>query len=219
MNVLVLCDDYWHPARTVKEGLAPLSEAGFRFHFIEDAGAWSAAAMTEFPVVLLAKSNNVSATDTSEWMTEDKEIAFVQYVDNGGGLLVVHSGSAGYAATPALRGLIGGVFDHHPPQCQVTIIPDAGHPLSAGIDGFQVLDEHYHMLYDAAGDAGTTTLAVSQSQHGSQPAGWTRTAGAGRICVLTPGHNLEVWLHPCFQILLKNALQWCAGTTPSEARQ
>lgn len=31
-----------------------------------------------------------------------------------------------------------------------------------------------------------------------------------RVCVLTPGHNLEVWLHPGFQALLRHALNWCA---------
>jgi hypothetical protein len=28
--------------------------------------------------------------------------------------------------------------------------------------------------------------------------------------VLTPGHNLEVWLHPDFQKLLHNGLTWLA---------
>jgi len=29
--------------------------------------------------------------------------------------------------------------------------------------------------------------------------------------MLTPGHNVEVWLHPSFQTLLDNALRWCAA--------
>jgi uncharacterized protein len=28
---------------------------------------------------------------------------------------------------------------------------------------------------------------------------------------LTPGHNLEVWLHPSYQALLLNTLRWCGG--------
>jgi type 1 glutamine amidotransferase len=47
------------------------------------------------------------------------------------------------------------------------------------------------------------------SEHGSQPGGWTRTEGAGRVCVLCPGHNVEVWLHSAYQVLLGNALRWC----------
>jgi type 1 glutamine amidotransferase len=50
---------------------------------------------------------------------------------------------------------------------------------------------------------------ISRSEHDEQPAGWRRTDGAGRVAVLTPGHNLEVWLHPSYQKLILNALRWC----------
>jgi type 1 glutamine amidotransferase len=51
---------------------------------------------------------------------------------------------------------------------------------------------------------------TTTSEHGTQPGGWTRTEGEGRVCVLTPGHNLEVWLQPSFQALLLNTLRWCS---------
>lgn len=210
MNVLVLCDDYWHPARTPKAGLAPLAGSGFKFDFIDNAGDWSAAQMAAYPVVLFTKSNNVSASDKTEWMTDDVQQAFVDYVCNGGGLLVVHSGTAGYRETPVLRRLMGGIFIHHPEQCPVTVEPVQGHPLTEGSEPFTLKDEHYHMEFDAP-DADLFLTTVSE--HGTQPAGWTRTEGQGRICVLTPGHNVEVWLHPSYQVLLKNSLQWCASTS------
>ena len=51
---------------------------------------------------------------------------------------------------------------------------------------------------------------VRPAAHGTQPGGWTRQEGAGRVAVLTPGHNVEVWLHPSYQTLIGNALRWCA---------
>jgi type 1 glutamine amidotransferase len=208
MNVLVLCDDYWHPARTPRAGLAPLAGAGFAFDFIEHAADWSAARMAGYPVVLLTKSNNVSAADKTPWMTDDVQQAFVDYVHAGGGLLAVHSGTADYQETPALRRLLGGVFSHHPKQCPVTVEPLAGHPLAAGVEAFTVQDEHYFMDID---DPGIDLFLTASSQHGVQPAGWARREGDGRVAVLTPGHNLEVWLEPAYQTLLHNALRWCAG--------
>jgi type 1 glutamine amidotransferase len=59
-------------------------------------------------------------------------------------------------------------------------------------------------------DAQADVFLRSHSKHGVQPAGWTRIEGEGRVCVLTPGHNLEVWRHPEFQKLLLNALRWAA---------
>jgi type 1 glutamine amidotransferase len=58
-------------------------------------------------------------------------------------------------------------------------------------------------------DAQADVFLAARSEHGVQPGGWTRTEGSGRVCVLTPGHNLEVWLHPAYQALILNGLQWC----------
>jgi uncharacterized protein len=60
----------------------------------------------------------------------------------------------------------------------------------------------------ALDDPQAEVFLTTTSEHGSQPGGWLRTQGAGRVCVLTPGHNLPVWQHPSFQALLGNALDW-----------
>jgi type 1 glutamine amidotransferase len=61
----------------------------------------------------------------------------------------------------------------------------------------------------ALDDARADVFATTTSEHGEQPGVWRRTEGRGRVAVLTPGHNLEVWLHPSFQALLSNCLRWC----------
>jgi type 1 glutamine amidotransferase len=132
-----------------------------------------------------------------------------EHLHKGNGLLVLHSGTAGYDQMPVMRRLVGGVFTHHPEQCLVTVEPVAGHPLSAGSGPFTLRDEHYFMTLD---DPHADVFARTKSEHGEQPGGWTRLEGSGRVAALTPGHNVEVWLHPSFQALLRNALRWCAGT-------
>jgi type 1 glutamine amidotransferase len=205
MRILVLCDDRWHPASTPRRGLEPLSSE-FTFDFIENADEWSAARMADYPVVILTKSNDTTATDHHPWMTDAAQAAFRDYVRAGNGLLVIHSGSASYNDKPVLRALLGGVFMHHPPQCQVTIAPQANHPLTVGSEAFTIKDEHYFMDLD---DTQADVFLTTTSEHGAQPGGWTRHEGAGRVCMLTPGHNVEVWLHPSCQTLIRNALRWC----------
>jgi hypothetical protein len=208
MQTLVLCDDFWHPARTPREGLLALGQHGNQFDFVENAGDWSADRMGKYPLVILTKSNNISAADPRPWMTEQIESAFVEYVRSGHGLLVIHSGAAGYADTPTLRKLMGGVFVQHPPQCAVTVCPDerVTSPITTGIKPFTVTDEHYHMAFD---DSQAEVFIQTVSEHGAQPGGWTRAESEGRVCMLTPGHNLDVWLQPGFQSLLMNAMLWC----------
>src|SRR3954454_9445800 len=129
MRTLVICDDYWHPARTARAGLGALQNGGFEFDWVEHAGEWSAERMAEYPLVVLTKANNISATDQQPWVTEAVEQAFFDYVPAGRAVRRIHSGTAGYAQMPVLRGLLGGVFISHPPQCLVTVEPRATHPL------------------------------------------------------------------------------------------
>jgi type 1 glutamine amidotransferase len=206
MRTLVLCDDYWHPARTPRAGLGALQASGFEFDWIEHAGEWSAERMAEYPLVLLTKANNISAADQQPWVTQAVEQAFLEHVRKGNGLLAIHSGTAGYLEAPILRSLLGGVFVSHPPQCMVTIEPHASHQLTTGSASFTIKDEHYHMALD---DPQADVFLTTASEHGTQPGGWTRREGAGRVAVLTPGHNVEVWLHPDYQALIGNALRWC----------
>jgi type 1 glutamine amidotransferase len=163
--------------------------------------------MATYPVAIFTKSNNISATDQGGWVDEGVQQAFMNYICQGGGLLVVHSGTAGYREMPLLRGLMGGSFVTHPPQCPVTVEPRPGHPLTVGSAPFTLKDEHYFMTLD---DAEADLFLTTTSEHGTRAGGWTRVECAGRVCVLTPGHNLEVWLHPSFQSLLRNGLRWCA---------
>lgn len=212
MRVLVFCDDTFHPAATVRAGLAPLATGhGSEFDWVEDATGWPPSALGAYPVVLLAKSNVRSSADKTPWLTGAMEGIFRDHVARGGGLVVVHSGTASYKDVAPVRAVTGGTFLSHPPQCAVTLQPRVGHPLTAGVvEAFTVFDEHYQMALD---DPGAEVFLHSHSGHGVQPAGWIRRDGPGRVCVLTPGHNPGVWLHPSFQQLLGNALRWVVPST------
>ncbi len=206
MRTLVICDDYWHPASTPRAGLDALGDCGFEFEWLESTHNWPPENLFDYPLVIFTKSDNVSAADQTSWVSDEVQETFVSYVRAGNGLLVVHSGTV-YAQLPVMRRLIGGVFIEHPKQCPVTVEPKSGHLLTAGSFPFTVVDEHYMMAFD---EEGTDLFMTTKSEHGTQPGGWTRSEGQGRVCVLTPGHNAEVWQHPSFQTLLRNAMRWCS---------
>jgi type 1 glutamine amidotransferase len=208
MRALVLCDDYWHPASTPRAGLQILRDCDFEFDWVENTKEWSPDSLYDYPLVVFTKSDNVTAADQSSWVSDAVQEAFVSYVCAGNGLLVVHSGTV-YKDVPVMRRLIGGAFLDHPKQCPVTIEPKSGHLLTAGSSSFTAVDEHYMMAFD---DENADVFMTTTSEHGSQPGGWTRREGAGRVCVLTPGHNVEVWQHPSYLVLLCNAMRWCTDT-------
>lgn len=212
MRVSVLCDDRWHPADIVMQGLKALERDNVDYDFILDAGAWSEEQMTYYPVTILAKSNCRSAVDSSTWLTKEVQRAFLYYVEQGGSLLVVHSGTVGYRNEPVFRGLVGGVFIHHPPSCEVVLQWGGISPvrLNSSPGPVTLFDEHYFVELD---DPQANVFMTSESVHGKQPAGWTRLHGKGKVCVITPGHYEEVWANPFYRDILVDALNWCAGTS------
>ncbi|MEC0370188.1 ThuA domain-containing protein [Paenibacillus chibensis] len=211
MRVLVLCDDNWHPAQIVQEGLEPLRQHGFEFDYVLDTGSDFQLGLEnrlrEYPLLVLAKSNRVSAEAEEPWITPQAAKELQSYVSEGGGLLVLHSGTVGYKDSAVMRDLVGGVFTHHPEQCPVAVEPVPSHPITRNIPAFDIKDEHYFM--DMTGHRDLDVFLTTSSEYGQQPGGWTREQGAGRVCVLTPGHHAEVWKHPAVQQLLRQSLEWC----------
>ena len=208
MKILVLCGDAWHPPEIPRKGLDSLAGTEITFDWIEDARDWTPEIMTAYPLVILTKSDNVSVRDKTSWMTDAVQAAFTDYVSKGNGLLAIHSGTAEYDQKPIIRGLLGGVFLHHPEQCPVTISPRPGHPLCAGVTPFTIKDEHYFMALD---DSQADVFMTTSSVIGEQPGAWRRKVGNGRVAVLTPGHHLDVWQHPSYQALMTNTIRWCSN--------
>jgi transposase-like protein len=191
MRTLVLCDDAAHPASLTRDGLGGLGECGYEFVWQEDPSEWSAEEMNGYPLVIVSKANNRSQTDSTPWATEAIGRAFVNYVAQGNSILFLHSGTAGYENAPSLCQLMGGIFTGHPAQCPVTVEPRAGHPLTVGSAAFTGKDEHYQM---AMNDPNVDHFLNTTSEHGTQPGGWTRSEGKGRVCVFTPTHTVWYYL-------------------------
>ena len=225
MKVLIICDDYWHPGQVVIDGVEPLKKLGFEFDIIQNANDFSKDMLAQYPVVLLSKCDEVSQTDRQPWKTEAVQKAFIDYVENGGGLLAVHTATVAGENTEALDKLIGCRFVSHPNHCPVTVQPVKPHPVTEGVEMFCEKDEHYRLqiispdtdiLLASYSPAQGEESKYKEDPYNNAPAavlaaGYVRTQGAGRVCVLTPGHFIEVWHNAQFQKLIENALHWTSG--------
>jgi len=208
MRILLLCNDFFHPGDIPTNGMSPLNGKGFEIDVISDASGFDPSVLTGYSVVVVSKCDNVSQTDKSGWKTEAVQQAFVDYVENGGGVVFSHSGTVAGENTDLMDRLSGCRFAHHPDQCPVTVSPLKPHPITEGVDTFTEVDEHYH-LEILTNDI--DVLAACYAPECVLPAAFVRTQGKGRVCVLTPGHNPQVWANPSFQRMLENALRWCGG--------
>jgi type 1 glutamine amidotransferase len=213
-----------HPRQVPIDGVAPLEELGFQFDTITNANDFSPDTLKDYSAVLLCTCDEVSREDRQPWKTEAVQKAFVDYVEQGGGILAVHSGIVGGKNTETLDKLIGCRFIGHPNNCPVTVQPVKPHPVTSGVGMFCETDEHYRIEIIAPdADVLAASYSPPQGEEGKYQedpyfntpaavcaAGFVRTQGKGRVCVLTPGHILPVWSNAQFQKLLENALRWTA---------
>ncbi len=146
-------------------------------------------------------------------------------VAGGAGLVGWHGGIADSFrdSAPYLQ-LVGGQFVAHPGMTSATgehvvDVPHAiefsgaEHPITRGLDDFELETEQYWVLADGYSTVlATTTLASREGDPWSRPvvspAVWTREWGQGRVAVVTPGHSLEVLRHPTVRTLIERSVSW-----------
>lgn len=215
MKVLVICDDFWHPGEIIARGLKPLEMKGYELDVVMNVRDMLTNEMIrEYDVIVNAKSNVFSPSNKAPWFEEGLTAVmpndFRAYIEEGHGFIALHAGNCFSRQSQAdMAAITGNDFIGHPPQCDITMEMVGDHPITKGVGTFVVRDEHYRIDVHAE-DIDLFMTSTSDSEAGTQKAGYTREMGKGRFCCLTPGHNCAVLLHPEFQKLMQNALDWCA---------
>lgn len=214
VNVLLLCDDVWHPVEVIKRGLEDVQDKEFHFDIVCTAkDILTPEFISQYPVIMNCKGNSISAANREPWfedgVTEVGIDEFADYVKAGGGFLSVHAGNTAQRTSPnniKYIDFVGNCFVKHPPRCEVKYTVEKEHPITEGVADFALRDEHYE-LAELADDIDIFLKSTSE-KGGTQVAGYTRELGKGKICVLTPGHTLWVWQNENFRKLLFNAIRW-----------
>lgn len=158
-------------------------------------------------------------------------------VEAGTGMVGWHGGIVdSYRESTDYLILVGGQFAAHPARHPtepartdnsfdvvhtVEFLPEAAdHPITAGLEAFELCTEQYWVLTDDYVDVlATTTQAVREGdpwqREVTSPAVWTRQWGKGRIVVCTPGHDVDVVQHPTVRTIIERGMLWAAQGAPS----
>lgn len=157
----------------------------------------------------------------------DAEV-LANHVTQGGGLLALHTAVICFDAQPAWHELLGAAWNwtrsSHPPLGDVSVsITDTGrdHAITAGVDGFHLIDEIYRFL-DEVDDV--EPLLTASPDDRSQPAIrhpvlWARSVGRGRVVTDLLGHGVESLANPTHRRILQRAAQWAAGREQPEGQE
>ncbi len=197
----------FHPHQAEGELLARIlaADGKFEIDITSDLDALASLPGGRYAVVV------INATRGPDELTGDREQGLLDFVQNGGGIVGVHSAADSFRNSRPYLEMLGCQFLHHPEfhDFRVSII-NREHYLTLRMpDTFTISDEMYHLQNL---DPGKVTLLAQTPWQGKQmPMAYTRKYGNGRVVYLANGHDLRAWRHPEFQKLLVRAIAWSAG--------
>ena len=150
---------------------------------------------------------------------------FLDYVRDGGGLVVIHFGIAGNQHWPEFKELMGGVFFGHPWNEEIGVtVEDPQSPLVAAFGGkdFRVTDEIYEYgppfergkirvlmsLDPARTNMGVRWINRKDDDH---VLSWVKSYGKGRIFNTSFGHRMEIYTDPRTMQFYLDGIQFATG--------
>lgn len=138
-------------------------------------------------------------------LTADQEAGLFDFVSGGKGLVGIH-GTGWWIGGRAVD-LIGGHANWHPPGSTFTVnIENPEHPVTQGIEDFEVDDEIYMSAYDPA----IHILASAQWSDRAHPMVWVKSYGKGRVFYTTLGHSADTFTRPTMLKLMEQGVRWAA---------
>lgn len=211
-HALALIGDRYHSPVYIRDGLSrALVAENIPVTFIEEVTALNAEALREYQLLIILRDgmNWPDGYDKKAhiWMTDAQQQAIWDFVEGGGGFLALHNAQGLYPPGGLYYKLFGGDYGGHPKPYVFTVrIEDKNHPITAGVEDFEIFDEQHMCKYYL--DREHLLLRAIARDNTASPYGWWRELGKGRFCYLAPGHTLEVLNHPMMQRLMRNAANW-----------
>jgi type 1 glutamine amidotransferase len=153
-------------------------------------------------------------------ITPEQEKYFADCIRSGKPLVVLHHSICAYDDWPEYINIIGGKYFHKPTvvngkeyaACSYihdlhfkVKIADRKHPVTAGVDDFDIFDETYKGFYVAPD---VTPLLTTDEPSSTKVIGWAKTYGKAKVVTLQSGHDVPTFENPSYRRLLRQAIEW-----------
>ncbi len=212
-QALALIGDRYHSPVYIRDNLIQaLVRENIPVTFIENVEELNAQNLERYQLLIILRDGmnwpNGYDKPPVKWMTDAQQQAIWDFVvEKGKGFLALHNAQAIYPPGGLYYKLLGGDFGGHPKPYTYTVrIENKDHPVTAGVEDFQIFDEQHTVKYFL--DREHLLLRSIAPDNLASEAGWWREEGKGRFCYLAPGHTPEALGHPMMQRLIRNAVNW-----------
>jgi len=181
----------------------------------EDARVLASPELKEYDVILLNYMNWENPGPGKE-----AQEGLRKAVEAGTGLVMVHFSCGAFQDWPEFVKVAGRVWDpklrpHDPLGSFKVEIRDKTHPVTAGMEDFETVDELYTCL---TGDAAIKVLASARSMvdHKDYPMAFAFEYGKGKVFQSVLGHDVKALEPEAVRKLFRRACAWAAGLEPNE---
>ncbi|MEX1184361.1 MAG: PVC-type heme-binding CxxCH protein [Gemmatimonadota bacterium] len=201
VQVLFLGGDGHHvPEQRAKDARPILAYNGIDLFYTDDAADLNTAELAKYHALVFY--NNQPRIE------DDELAALTDFIENGGGLVVLHSASASFQNSEEFIRLVGAAFKSHGTGTFSVTRTQPNHAVVAGVPSFESWEETYvHTKHNPD----RTVLEVRREGSHEEPWTWVRNYGDGRIFYTAWGHDQRTWGNDGFQQLLSRAIKWSAG--------
>lgn len=210
-DALLLAGDRYHRAEDAFAGVGPaLEAAGLQVEYTTDFVSLNRQALSGKRLLAILRDGMEWPQGPDQphqvWMQPHQEEAIEAFVAGGGAFMPLHNAGWAYPWKNGYRRVMGGYYQGHPPVQAFDVQVVARHPITAGVEDYEITDEQHFLWFD---HDRVQLLLKSQGRNGMESAaGWAYEYGRGRVAYLANGHTLEILQHPMVQRLLHNAARW-----------
>jgi type 1 glutamine amidotransferase len=181
----------------------------------QDAGLLKPGLEAEYDAIVMY--------DMVSKFSPEQQQAFVALLNKGIGVVSLHHNLGAHRDWDEFAKIIGGKFVFadcqlegeaytkstwsHGEQLKVQIA-DPDHPVTRGIEPFEIHDESYGGYYTASD---VHVLLTTDHPKNDPELAWTTRYGNSRVLYLMLGHDRLAWQNPAFPKILLQGIRWAAG--------
>jgi hypothetical protein len=140
-------------------------------------------------------------------------LALTSFVDQGGGLLAMHTSPICFDDWPGWADIVGGrwrwgISSHPPFGCVNAQIAAADHPVVKGSPSVLELDDEVYGDLEIRDSVEVLAVARRDESDDDQPVVWAHRFGAGRVVFDCFGHDVASICHPDHTRIIEQAITW-----------
>jgi len=155
----------------------------------------------------ISRFDEVMLYTTRVELNEEQLKGLLEFVEDGGALVGIHSSTAMCMKSDEFWRMIGGRFVKHGAGTFKVKITAKRHSICQGLSDFDETDETYIHSFCPS----SKLVVLMRREKDGEPVSWVHYYGRGRVFYTALGHDMRTWGNADFQNLVVRGSLWAAG--------